>query len=57
MKIIQKYQCIEIWSDSGKFYKKIHNEEHPKGGIEIEICWGDFCKIKHIITENENERK
>ena len=46
---IFKYQCLEIWTSSGKFYKKVYDEEHKKGGFEIEIEPEEFYKINNFF--------
>jgi len=50
---ILKYQCVEIWTESGKFYKKIYQESHDNGGAEIEIESKEFYKVKNFIIEAE----
>jgi len=46
-----KYQCVEIWTESRKFYKKIRQEDHENGGAEIEIEVEEFYKIQNFFEE------
>ena len=44
-----KYNCLETWGENGKYYKKIHDEDHKKGGDEVEITEEEFNKLSEII--------
>jgi len=48
-----KYHCIEFWKENEKFYKKIHDDDHEKGGAEVEITKEKFNELSEIIENDK----
>ena len=50
-----EYYCIEIWKEEvgyykkDKYFKKIHDDDHEKGGEEIELTEDEFNTLKKVL--------